>query len=111
MVLAGLGGIILGMLLTSRVIGWLQAIAGARSATGGDTSSAPMVVVVLLHSGPWLLVATLVGGFLAFTKSDAEGWTWFFSGVVIAPLVLIPAAIVISRRNAKSKQEGSTNAA
>ena len=104
LVLAGLGGIVLGMLLTSRLIGWVQAIVEARRTTGG--TSAPMIMVVLLHSGPWLLLATLVGGFFALSRSDAEGWTWFLSGVVIAPLVLIPAAIVISRRSANS-----TNAA
>ena len=109
MVLAGFGGVILGSLLTSRVIGWLQAIAEARGALASPNPS--VVAAAVLHSGPWLLVATLAGGFFALTESGAEGWLWFFSGVVVAPLLLIPTAIVISRRNAKAKHQGSTNAA
>jgi hypothetical protein len=99
----GIGGFAIGTLLASRVVGWVVAISEARrSAKTAGASSTPLATVLLLHSGPWLLVATLVGGFLALTKSDAEGWIWFFSGVVVAPLVLIPAAILISRRNIKA---------
>jgi len=113
MVLAGFGGVILGGLLTSRVLSWLQMIIETRSAAqvAGHSSLAPMLAAILLHSGPWLLTGTLVFGYFAFSRSGAEGWTWFFSGVVIAPLLLIPSAIVISRRDAKSKQQTPSNAA
>ncbi|HLX80954.1 MAG TPA: hypothetical protein VKS43_10250 [Burkholderiales bacterium] len=113
MLLAGLGGVFLGMLLTSRVLGWLQAIVEARS-NAASPDGAPhtsMFMVALLHSGPWLLMTTVAGGVIAFTKSNAEGWVWFFSGVVITPIVLVPAAVLVSRRKAKSKQQRSTHAA
>lgn len=100
LVLAGVGGIFLGMLLTARVLSWLQAIVEARKAGAEDSSSrTPLIAVVLLHSGPWLLAITFFGAYYAVTRNDGEGWIWFFSGVVVAPLALIPTAILISRRN------------
>ena len=105
MVLAGFGGVVLGSLLTSSAIGWLQVVAEVKAA--GVTARSSVAAAIVLHSGPWLFVATLLGAFFALTNTDAEGWRWFFAGVVMAPLVLIPTAIVISRRNAKSKHPDS----
>jgi len=112
-VLAGVGGIFLGMLVTARVLSWIQAMVEARKAAVSKESSSrtALVVVVLLHSGPWLLGITFFGAYYALTRNDGEGWVWFFSGIVVAPLVLIPTAILISRRNEKLRQRGSANAA
>ena len=51
----------------------------------------------------WLLLATLIGGFLALSRSNADGWLWFFSGLALAPVVLIPVAVLISRRSNRAR--------
>jgi len=118
--LAGIGGFFLGMLLTSRVIGWLQAIVEARKAANANAdadtvrpSRISLPLAAVLHSGPWLLGGTMWWAYFVLTKPHAAEWVWFFSGIAAAPLVLVPTAIVISlrKKNAKVEREKTTNAA
>jgi biotin transporter BioY len=109
--LAGFGGFFLGMLLASRVIGWLQAIIEARKAThvnadAGTATHITLPLAAVLHSGPWLLGGTMWWAYFVLAKPHSAEWVWFFSGIVVAPLVLVPTAIVISLRKKNAKVEG-----
>ena len=80
-------GFFLGTLLVSRVGGWVQVIASSRSP-----------VVLVLHSGPWPLAATIYAAYFLLRSAHAPAWEWFFAGVGAAPIVWTPILIFLARR-------------
>ena len=111
--LVGYGGLVTGLLIMSRTAHWISAIYQAvASGRGSSTRTAlGLTAVLLLHSGPWLLVAAAIFAYAILPSPHHAEWIWFFSGVLAAPLV--NAAILFrflrlrrKRRSAAKPSEG-----
>ena len=85
--LASIPGLLLGTLLVSRVGSWVQTMAIDRTP-----------IAVLLHSGPWLLAATIYSAWYLLRSPHTPAWDWFFGGGGAAILIWIPALIFLARR-------------
>ena len=86
-VLAALLGLFVGTLLVSRVGRWVETMVKHRSA-----------VAAVLHSGPWLLGATIYAAYYLLRAPHAPAWDWFFAGIGAAPILWIPILILLARR-------------
>jgi hypothetical protein len=86
-VLAALLGLFVGTLLVSRVGSWVETMVKHRSA-----------VAAVLHSGPWLLGATIYAAYYLLRAPHAPAWDWFFAGIGAAPILWIPILILLARR-------------
>lgn len=119
--LAPIGGLWIGMLITSRVVSWLQSIelvmnnakGGHRGAPTHRSWSSSLVLVGILHSGPWLLGGAIYSAYRVLSGSFVPEWIWFFGGMGLAPFIVVPLAILYARRaeKAKAEKKGSANAA
>jgi hypothetical protein len=89
--LAVLPGFLVGTLLVSRVGSWVETIVKHRSA-----------LAAILHSGPWLLGATIYASYYLLRSPHAPAWDWFFAGVAAAPLAWAPILVFLARRRKKS---------
>jgi hypothetical protein len=105
--LSGVAGFFLGMILTSRVVAWLQMLEVSLK-SNPESRSRSLFMTGVLHSGPWFLLGTVWAAYFVLSKPYSNEWLAFFVGIAIAPLVLIPTAIVISLRKKKAQ---TTNAA
>ena len=90
-VLAALPGLFVGTLLVSRVGSWVETIVKHRSA-----------LAAILHSGPWLLGATIYAAYYLLRSPHAPAWDGFFAGVAAAPLAWAPILVFLARRRKKS---------
>jgi len=55
-------------------------------------------VAAVLHSGPWLLGATIYAAYYLLRAPHAPAWDWFFAGIGAAPILWIPILILLARR-------------
>jgi hypothetical protein len=88
--LAALPGLLVGTLLVSRVGSWVETIVKHRNA-----------VAAILHSGPWLLGATIYATYYLLRSPHAPAWDWFFAGVGAAPILWTPILIFLALRRRK----------
>lgn len=85
------GFIFVGALLTSRVGSWVQAVwLGLKANRETGVPFSPLILV--LHSGPWLLLGLLYFSFRLLTGHYAAAWYWLLAGIYLAPVVLLPWA-------------------
>jgi hypothetical protein len=67
--------------------------------TAGSTiNSVPVLMAVLLHSGPWLLAATVYWAYHVLRGPTVLAWAWFFGGVASAIPVWIAFTIYLHLR-------------
>lgn len=84
-------GFLAGTLLVSRVGSWVQVLVSDRHP-----------VVFILHSGPWLLAATIYAAYYLLGSPHAPAWNWFFGAVGATTLLWIPILIFLARRRRTS---------
>jgi len=89
--LAVLPGFLVGTLLVSRVGSWVETMVKHRGA-----------VAAVLHSGPWLLAATIYAAYYLLRSPHAPAWAWFFGAVGATTLLWGPILIFLARRKRTS---------
>jgi hypothetical protein len=94
-VVAAVLGFFAGTLLVSRVGSWVQVLVSDRHP-----------VVFILHSGPWLLAATIYAAYYLLRPPHAPAWDWFFGAVGVTTLLWIPILIFLAHRK-RTYEKGS----
>jgi peptidoglycan/LPS O-acetylase OafA/YrhL len=88
-------GVMLGLTVFSRLLAWIASIVEAAR----GRRAWPLTAAALLHSGPWLLAATLSLAYYTLPESQPwSWWWWFFGGVLAAPFIVLPVVILAMRR-------------
>jgi hypothetical protein len=95
-------GLFMGMLVWSRALRWIHtlwiAIKARRSGNSTEAPASSFVVLAFLHSGPWLLAATIAFAWVILSRPHQSGWPWFFGGMLIAPLYVAITVWLVLRR-------------
>jgi phosphotransferase system glucose/maltose/N-acetylglucosamine-specific IIC component len=82
-------GFYMGLLVWTSTIRWIYSIwqvATERSAAG-QGKFLPGASVLLLHSGPWLLIAAAAFAYYILSRPHEPWWFWFFVGSLFAPVL------------------------
>lgn len=101
-------GLLLGTFLFARVGAWIAGILEALKAqrenekTIGKASSAPLLMAVLLHSGPWLLGAVGYWAHHMLRGPNAQAWLWFFGAVVVSIPIWIAVTVYLHIRSKRT---------
>jgi len=93
----------LGSLVLARTARWIQAISLAwqnRSKPGG--SSAAVLLVFVLHSGPWVLAIAIAFAIYIFSKPHQPEWAVFFTSALASPVLLGGYTYLLIRRKRKA---------
>ena len=108
-------GLLLGTLMITKVGYWLATMVTLvrrhRSSERGDgpiSSVGGLLGPVLIHSGPWLLAATVCWAYYVLTAPHAAGWSWFFAGVAAAPILWAPVFWSFRKPRSASASEAAS---
>ena len=94
-------GFLVGSLVWSRAARWITSLWSGIKAHRSNpevTTTLSLVALALLHSGPWLSVATIALACVIFSRPHSDLWMWFFGGMLSTPFILVATFIVIRRR-------------
>lgn len=86
-----------GLLLVSRVTSWVAGLVVALKSTPAEpgASTAPLLALLFLHSGPWSLVVVI--GAIYYVASLAEpGWLWAVLGGLSSAAALLAAVVSVA---------------
>ena len=108
-------GIIFGTLVVSRVGHWLVGVVASISrlrkredSQVSNPSVWTLMAPIALHSGPWLLAATLSLAHFVLSNPHTSGWSWFFGGVAAAPMLWAPLVWSLRRPRSTSPTAASS---
>lgn len=105
-----LPGLMLGMLVVSRLFRWgysLWSVVEERNRDPVHRSLWRIPAILLLDSGPWLFVAASAFAYFVLRSGHAEAWNWFFGGTLLASLILGLTVYRVFRRVRRAKQKGA----
>jgi len=120
-IMAAFWGLFAGVFILGAVGRWLYAIVNTvqtyqANAPGGRPQRTllwTLPLVVVLHSGPWILA---IAGYLSYyllSRPHASWWLWFYVGASFAPVLMV--AILVHarwrRKQLEAKRENVTHAA
>ena len=93
-------GLLIGGLILSRVLSWLQAMVTAHRFPEAGTKLAAAAV---LHSGPWLLAGIAYWAYHVLSAPHGPAWDWFFGAMAVAIPVVIVISAVMGRRDRRGR--------
>jgi hypothetical protein len=108
-------GFFFGTFIVTRVGYWLVAIVSTlrqhRTDAEGEAATSKvgrLPATLFLHSGPWLLAATLYWAYYMLSRPYSSGWLWFFGGVAAAPILWMPVFWSFRRPRSTSAAEATS---
>jgi hypothetical protein len=110
-VVAPVFGFVLGIIVLARVGRWGESLViGSRrwrGVAGERVSLGSLLILVFLHSGPWLLAAFSYWAFVILSKAHSANWNWFFGAAVASWPVMLAFAWLVVYRAKQRRSAGS----
>lgn len=103
-----LPGFFLGALIWSRVVRWIYSIVTVNKEQQRDPthrSKWRFVPVILLHSGPWTLIAFVGLAVYILPRPHDPAWEGFFWGALAALIFMVFNMVLVLRRFRKARDE------
>lgn len=98
-------GLLIGLLVWSRTVWWVHFVwVATRDRQSGVVPRLSLAIPAVLHSGPWLLAATIALAAYILMKPHSPGWNWFFGGMLATPLVIAFNVSLVLRRRHRRKR-------
>lgn len=108
LLLAAFGGFMVGLTIWPRVVRWLHSLSiviQERRRDPTHRSRWRLLSVVVLHSGPWMLVILIAMAILVLPSPHAAGWNAFFYGFLVGIIFMALAAIWLVRKVLKRRAQ------
>lgn len=100
--LAGIAGFMIGLLIWSRSVRWVQTVWGAIRQRRDRGDWFGLLVVVFFHSGPWLLgISTFLAVRILSAPYRPEWANSFFVGALVVPVFIAINVFVVLWRQRK----------
>jgi len=117
--LAAVYGLIAGVFVFGVAGRWVAAIAETLRQYRPDNAVEPprrplawaLPLVLLLHSGPWVLA---IAGYLSYyvlSRPHASWWLWFYVGVALSPLFVCGLILRMRRKRLQASSSDVTHSA